>query len=230
MSKIKVLLAEDESALAHIVRESLEERDFEVLLCADGLQALEKYRQHRPHILALDVMMPRMDGFETAKQIRQTDTRTPIIFLTAKSQSKDVIAGFELGANDYLKKPFSVEELIIRIRVLLSDNRMLPQAVNTSLPAIKFGQFRLHPQKHLLQYNEQNIQLTARESAILKLLCQNQNSLVERKLLLMQLWGDDSFFNARSLDVFIAKLRRYLEADTEVQIITLRGIGYKLVV
>jgi len=132
MDKIKILLAEDETALAHIVRESLEERNFEVILCANGKHALEQYAKHKPDILALDVMMPKIDGFEVARQIRETDTKTPIIFITARSQVKDVVTGFELGANDYLKKPFSVEELIVRVKVLLTNNRQLPPA-----PAVK---------------------------------------------------------------------------------------------
>jgi DNA-binding response OmpR family regulator len=125
MDKITVLLAEDELALAHIIRESLEERDFRVILCADGEQAYQQYLKHKPNILALDVMMPKSDGFEVARKVREQDTITPIIFLTARSQPKDVVAGFEIGANDYLKKPFSVEELIVRIKVLLRTNRML---------------------------------------------------------------------------------------------------------
>src|ERR1700739_1893222 len=125
MNKIRLLLAEDEVALAHIVRESLEEQGFDVTLCFDGEQALNKYRESKPDILALDVMMPKMDGFELAKKIRETDRTIPIIFLTARSQAKDVVTGFESGANDYLKKPFSVEELIVRVKVLLSTNRLL---------------------------------------------------------------------------------------------------------
>src|SRR5476651_1247685 len=125
MNKIRLLLAEDEMALAHIVRESLEVQNFEVILCANGEQALQKYIETKPDILALDVMMPKMDGFELAKKIREKDQTTPIIFLTARSQPKDVVAGFESGANDYLKKPFSVEELIVRVKVLLSHNRLL---------------------------------------------------------------------------------------------------------
>lgn len=230
MNKIRVLLAEDELALAHIVRESLEEGDFEVMLCANGEQALQKYQNCRPDILALDIMMPKMDGFQVAKKIRETDQLIPIIFLTARSQPKDVIAGFECGANDYLKKPFSVEELIVRIKVLLSNNRLLsvphPKRENESY---QIGSINFKPFKNTVQHGIKSWQLTNRESEVLKLLCKNQHEIIPRKMLLDDIWGDDSFFNARSLDVFINKLRGHLKADPNVQIITIRSVGYKLV-
>jgi DNA-binding response OmpR family regulator len=228
MDKIRVLLAEDELSLAHIVRESLEESGFEVTLCANGEQALLKYRDKKPDILALDVMMPKMDGFEVARRIRETDKTTPIIFLTARSQPKDVVTGFESGANDYLKKPFSVEELIVRIKVLLSTNRLLdkPKVFNESF---QVASLLFTPNKNMLQQGVNTLQLTARESDILKMLCKNRHEVIKRKVLLDSIWGDDSFFNARSLDVFITKLRRHLQADPEIQIINIRGVGYKLV-
>jgi DNA-binding response OmpR family regulator len=228
MSKTRLLLAEDELALAHIVRESLEENGFEVILCANGEQALQKYEGHKPDILVLDIMMPKMDGFEVARRIRQSDKATPIIFLTARSQPKDVVAGFESGANDYLKKPFAVEELVVRIKVLLSDNRLL----HTGKPAgesHQIGSITFNPLKNTVQQGINQWQLTSRESDILRLLCKNQQQILPRKTLLEAIWGDDSFFNARSLDVFISKLRTHLKADPNVQIITVRGHGYKLV-
>lgn len=231
MDKTKVLLAEDELALAHIVRESLEEAGFEVLLCANGGQALQKYKEHKPDILALDVMMPKMDGFEVARKIREMDKVTPIIFLTAKSQPKDVVAGFESGANDYLKKPFSVEELIVRMRVLLSTNRLLARKTpdKPTRENYQLGNLQFNPAKNTLQQGINTWSLTARESDILNLLCKSQHEVLPRKTLLDTIWGDDSFFNARSLDVFITKLRRHLQADPNIQIINIRGVGYKLV-
>jgi DNA-binding response OmpR family regulator len=228
MDKIRVLLAEDELSLAHIVRESLEETGFEVILCANGEQALLKYHEKKPDILALDVMMPKMDGFEVARHIRETDKLTPIIFLTARSQPKDVVTGFESGANDYLKKPFSVEELVIRIKVLLSHNRLLerPKAVNENY---QISNLVFSSGKNTLQQGINTWPITARESEILKMLCKHQHEVIPRKLLLTTIWGDDSFFNARSLDVFITKLRRHLHADPNIQIINIRGVGYKLV-
>ncbi|WP_419700521.1 response regulator transcription factor [Mucilaginibacter sp. NFX135] len=228
MIKIRLLLAEDELALAHIVRESLEENGFEVILCANGEQALQKYKNDNPDILVLDIMMPKMDGFEVAHRVRETDKITPIIFLTARSQPKDVVAGFESGANDYLKKPFAVEELVIRIKVLLSDNRLL----RTSKPpgeSHQIGSITFNPLKNTVQQGVNQWTLTSRESEILRLLCKNQQQILSRKNLLETIWGDDSFFNARSLDVFISKLRTHLKADPNVQIITVRGHGYKLV-
>lgn len=229
MNKIRVLLAEDELSLAHIVRESLEESNFEVILCANGEQALQKYKATKPDILALDIMMPKMDGFEVARQVRLTDKITPIIFLTARSQPKDVVAGFEHGANDYLKKPFSVEELIVRMRVLLSDNRLLVAPKKPTNENYQIGNIVFNSSKNNIQQGINTKQLTARESDILKMLCTDQHQIINRKALLQTIWGDDSFFNARSLDVFITKLRRHLAIDPNIQIINIRGVGYKLV-
>ncbi|TWR25637.1 response regulator transcription factor [Mucilaginibacter achroorhodeus] len=228
MTNTRVLLAEDELALAHIVRESLEESGFAVTLCANGEQALKSYQSTNYDILVLDVMMPKMDGFEVARKVRATDNTTPIIFLTARSQPKDVVAGFEIGANDYLKKPFSVEELIVRIKVMLSTNRILPK-LRSAQEAYAINNISFSPNKNMLQHGVSNIQLTARESDILKILCKHQYEVIPRKELLDALWGDDSFFNARSLDVFITRLRTHLKVDPQVQIINVRGVGYKLV-
>ncbi|HTD98904.1 MAG TPA: response regulator transcription factor [Mucilaginibacter sp.] len=232
MDKTTVLLAEDELALAHIVRESLEERDFKVILCADGEQAYQQYLKHKPDILALDVMMPKSDGFEVARKVREKDTATPIIFLTARSQPKDVVAGFEIGANDYLKKPFSVEELIVRIKVLLSTNRMLEPNQHKNKPKneiFQIGSLVFSGTKNTINHGERAWPITSRESDILKLLCRHQQQVLPRDLLLKNIWGNDNFFNARSLDVFITKLRNHLKADPNVQIINIRGVGYKLV-
>ena len=230
MNKTRILLAEDELALAHIVRESLEHENFEVILCTNGEQALQKYLEHKPDILALDVMMPKMDGFEVAKKIRETDRTIPIIFLTARSQPKDVVAGFESGANDYLKKPFSVEELIVRIKVLLSTNRLLEKPLNgNGKENYTIGNITFNPTRNIIQQGITTWQLTARESDILRMLCQSGQDMIPRKTILKSIWGDDTFFNARSLDVFITKLRRHLQADPNVQIINIRGVGYKLV-
>ncbi len=230
MDSIKVLLAEDETALAHIVRESLEERNFKVILCANGEQALEMYAKHKPDAVALDVMMPNMDGFEVARRIREKDAETPIIFITARSQVKDVVTGFELGANDYLKKPFSVEELIVRIKALLR-NKMLYQNTKPKPgnEPMQIGNILFDPVKNTIRHNDNLVNLTSRESAVLNQLCQPGMESVPRKILLEKVWGSDNIFNARSLDVFITKLRRHLEADPNIQLINIRGIGYKLV-
>jgi DNA-binding response OmpR family regulator len=229
MDSIKVLLAEDELALAHIIRESLEERNFKVFLCADGEQALEQYHKYKPDILALDVMMPKIDGFEVARRIRETDSTIPIIFITARSQLKDVVAGFELGANDYLKKPFSVEELIVRMRALLRNKQSAGTANSPLKQPVQIGNITFNPIKNTISYNSTLIHLTARESDVLYQLCQPNMESVSRKTLLQKIWGNDNIFNARSLDVFITKLRHHLQADPNIQLINIRGVGYKLV-
>jgi DNA-binding response OmpR family regulator len=226
---VTVLLAEDEAALAHIVRESLEERGFKVIICPDGEVALKQYEKHKPDILVLDIMMPKKDGFAVAGQVRQLDKVTPIIFLTARSQPKDVVAGFGIGANDYLKKPFSMEELIVRMEVQLSSTKLINKPQQAKPEALQFGEFVFYANRHALEHGLNTRQLTSRESEILKLLYHNQQQLLERSTLLQTLWGSDNFFNARSLDVFITKLRRHLAADPSVQIINVRGSGYKLV-
>ncbi len=231
MDKIKVLLAEDETSLAHNVRESLEERNFSVILCANGEQAFEQYNKQKPDILALDQVMPKTDAFEVAKNEEVSkDSTTPIIFITARSQVKDVVAGFELGANDYLKKPFSVEELIVRIKSLLRHRQAI--VASTKKPEqqlVNIGTIVFNPTKNVIQHNESIVHLTARESELLHQLCQPNMESVSRKTLLQKIWGNDISHNARSLDVFITRLRRHLAADPNVQLINIRGIGYKLV-
>src|SRR5690606_29876363 len=170
-----------------------------------------------------------MDGFAVAKAIRKDDQHTPIIFLTAKSQPKDVVAGFELGANDYLKKPFSIEELIVRMQVQLSKHGTLRSEATLESKVFQFGEFTFQARKNILEYGVQIKQLTSRESEILELLCQNQQRAIEHSVILKKIWGNDNLFNARSLDVFISKLRKHLANDPSVQIINIRGFGYKLV-
>ena len=229
MEPNKVLLAEDETTLAHIVRDSLEERGYDVLLCSNGRDALQLYRTAKPHILILDIMMPLMDGFAVAQEIRKDDQQIPIIFLTAKSQPKDVVAGFEIGGNDYLKKPFSMEELIVRVRFQLSKHGVPTVKAPSTNEVFKFGDFSFLPHRNILAYGVHEKQLTSRESEVLKMLCRHQQQVIAHATLLNEIWGDDHFFNARSLDVFISKLRKHLSNDPSVQIINVRGVGYKLV-
>lgn len=224
MNKIKILLAEDEASLGMIVKESLESRDFQVFLAENGVQALEMYQKETPDILVLDVMMPKKDGFTLAKEIRQENKRIPILFLTAKSQTNDVLEGFQIGGNDYLKKPFSMEELIVRIKSLL--NRIEFQ---TNLEAIDIGKYQFNFTKQTLSINEKTFQLTSREAELLFQLSEKKNELLDRTFILNKLWGNDDFFNARSMDVFISKLRKKLQYDPNIQIINVRGFGYKLI-
>jgi len=224
MSKIKILLAEDEPALGQIVKESLETRDFDVTLCVDGEIALKAYHEKTPAILVLDVMMPKKDGFTLAKEIRAIDDTIPIIFLTAKSQPADVVEGFSIGGNDYLKKPFSIEELIARINNLL--NRSLEQK-NTQ--QLTIGNFTFDFPKQLLKLGDQTQNLTHREAHLLFHLVKNKNQVLDRSMILKKLWGDDDFFSGRSMDVFITKLRKKLKEDDSISIINVRGYGYKLI-
>lgn len=224
--KIKLLLAEDEAALGQIIKESLETRDFEVVLCDNGEKAFEKYQSENPEILVLDVMMPKKDGFTLAKEIRAIDDTIPIIFLTAKSQTADVVEGFSIGGNDYLKKPFSMEELIARIHNLLKRSK-----VQKSATIIDIGDYSFNFPKQQLQFKDESVtQLTHREAHLLFHLIKNKNQVLDRSLILNKLWGTDDFFTARSMDVFITKLRKKLKKDESVQIINVRGFGYKLTV
>ncbi|WP_203257586.1 response regulator transcription factor [Hyunsoonleella ulvae] len=221
----KLILAEDEPALGQIIKESLETRGFNVTLCEDGEKAFNQYHVVKPELLVLDVMMPKKDGFTLAKEIRDIDDTIPIIFLTAKSQTQDVVEGFTIGGNDYLKKPFSMEELIVRINNLL--NRTKEQKATE---IIKISDYTFNFPKQTLQYKlEDKIPLTHREAHLLFHLVKNQNKVLDRSLILNKLWGNDDFFSARSMDVFITKLRKKLKKDNNIEIINVRGYGYKLI-
>ncbi|MGY8910698.1 MAG: response regulator transcription factor [Flavobacteriales bacterium] len=224
MSKIKVLLAEDEASLGMIVKESLESRDFTVFHAENGEEAFEMYQTEKPDILVLDVMMPKKDGFTLAKEIRLENKGIPIIFLTAKSQTSDVLEGFNHGGNDYLKKPFSMEELIVRIKALL--NRI---QLKTNVENIKIGEYAFNLTKQTLEFSSETEQLTHREAQLLFYLFEKKNAVLDRTFILNKLWGNDDFFNARSMDVFISKLRKKLKKDANIQILNVRGFGYKLI-
>ena len=224
MSKVKVLLAEDEASLGMIVKESLETRNFEVYHALNGDEALQIYNSEKPDVLVLDVMMPKKDGFTLAQEIRQKNKYIPIIFLTAKSQTSDVLEGFQMGGNDYLKKPFSMEELIVRIKALL--NRV---ELKSNVEQIEIGEYSFNFTKQTLNYKEHTEQLTHREAELLFYLFEKKNEVLDRSFILNKLWGNDDFFNARSMDVFISKLRKKLKNDESIQILNVRGFGYKLI-
>jgi DNA-binding response OmpR family regulator len=219
------VLAEDEPSLGQIVQESLETRDFQVFLAENGEEAYEFYQRENPDVLVLDVMMPKKDGFTLAKEIREENPSLPIIFLTAKSQTKDVLDGFQHGGNDYLKKPFSMEELIVRIHSLLDRVQLKKDHSH-----IVLGDYVFNYTKQSLQHDKETILLTHRESELLFHLYEKKNEILDRTFILKKLWGDDDFFNARSMDVFISKLRKKLSKDDNIQIINVRGYGYKLTI
>lgn len=220
-----VLFIEDEPALGMIVKDSLIYRGFDVLYAANGQEGLEQFRLHQPDIVVADIMMPDMDGFTMAEHIRRDDPHTPIMFLTARSQTADVVRGFELGGNDYLKKPFSLDELVARINALL---RVGAARLGTN-GTLKIGRYIFDPAKQKLTVDDREVTLSHREAELLRRLYQQRNEVLGRSEVLTELWGDDSFFNGRSLDVFITKLRRHLRDDPKIQIINIRGRGYKLV-
>ena len=228
MSKTKVFYVEDELFLGRIVKESLESRGFEVIMESDGGKAVELFKRSKPHICVLDIMLPNKDGFAIADEIRELDESIPIIFLTAKTQTEDVVKGFTLGGNDYIRKPFSMEELIVRIQNLLRLRTEEPRKAMGD--SVKIGSYTFQINRQLLQNGKQERKLSFRESELLKLLYEHRDKIIDRKDILNLLWGNDSFFNSRNLDVYITKLRSFLKDDPSLEIITIKGIGYRFVV
>ena len=226
-AKTKILYVEDEPFLGRIVKESLESRDFEVNMVNDGLKALDLFKKITPDICVLDIMLPSKDGYSIARSIRQVNPGVPIIFVTAKTQTEDLLKGFESGGNDYLRKPFSMEELIVRVNNLLNLSKKT-RAVATGI--VTLGKFEFDQTRFDLKIEGTSRKLSHREAMLLQVLAENKNSVVTRKDILMRIWGDDSFFNSRNLDVYITKLRDYLKSDSDIEIITIKGVGYQFVV
>lgn len=229
--KQKILYVEDEIFLGKIVKDSLETRNFEVLMLAEGGAAAEEFKKFKPDICVLDIMLPNKDGYTIAQEIRQIAPNIPIIFLTAKSQTEDLLKGFKVGGNDYLRKPFSLEELIVRIQNLLSLTATHKNLQNTpKSEVIHVGKYLFYPKRHELHLGEQIRKLSHREVELLSIFAQNPNTIIERKQILLKVWKDDSFYNSRNLDVYITKLREYLKAEDKVQIISLKGVGYRFLI
>jgi len=226
MSKIKILYVEDEPFLGRIVKESLESRDFEVVMVNDGKLAQSVFEKSKPDICVLDIMLPSKDGYSIAKDIRQVSPGTPIIFVTAKNQTEDVLKGFEVGGNDYLRKPFSMEELIVRVTNLL---QLTQKSWKSTSENIVLGKYEFNSMRYELKFGNAVRKLSHREATLLQVLSESKNATVQRKDILMKLWGDDSFFNSRNLDVYVTKLRDYLKDDPSIEIITIKGIGYHFV-
>ncbi|HMU73929.1 MAG TPA: response regulator transcription factor, partial [Ferruginibacter sp.] len=226
MAAVKILYVEDELFLGKIVKESLESRAYEVLMEADGNKAFPIFEQHRPDICVLDVMLPNKDGFTIAEEIRQVDQEVPIIFLTAKTQTEDLVKGFRTGGNDYIRKPFSMEELIVRIENALRY-RNGENKTGDKKDVVKIGKYTFHMNHQVLRNNGDERKLSFRESELLKVLYENRDKIVDRRDILNLLWGNDNFFNSRNLDVYITKLRSYLKGDSALEIITIKGIGYR---
>jgi len=227
MSRTKILYVEDELFLGKIVRESLESRDYEVIMEGDGAKVTELFKKTKPDICVLDIMLPNKDGFAIADEIRVLDEEVPIIFLTAKTQTEDVVKGFSLGGNDYIRKPFSMEELIVRIQNLLRNKSESPKKINGG--TVEIGKFTFQLNRQVLSNGQEERKLSYRESELLKLLYEHRDRIIDRKDILNLLWGNDSFFNSRNLDVYITKLRGYLKEDPSLEIITIKGVGYRFV-
>lgn len=227
----RILYVEDEPFLGKIVKESLESRGFDVHMLADGAEVMPMYEQVKPDICVLDIMLPNKDGYTLGREIRALSPQVPIIYLTAKAQTEDLKRGFEAGGNDYIKKPFSMEELIVRIHNLLNLTRQnAVLEVEAKVERICLGQYTFWPQRYELQRGDEVRKLSHREAQLLQILAHHQNQAVERKRILQEVWGDDSIFNSRNLDVYVNKLRKYLKDDPQLQLITLKGVGYHFVV
>lgn len=227
MSATKVLVLEDDSNLGFILKEHLELNGYLAILAANGIEGLKEYGKDSYQLILVDIMMPKKNGFAFVKEIREKDDDTPIIFLTAKSLKEDRIAGFKAGCDDYITKPFSMEELLLRIQAVL---RRTGRVAEAKLPhgCYRIGKFLFDYDRQLLHSNEKKESLTSKESELLLLLCKNLNKILERETALKTVWGDDSYFNARSMDVFISRLRKYLKDDPTVSLNNIHGKGYKL--
>ena len=225
--KIRILLAEDDENLGTLLREYLLAKNFEADWVMDGEKAFRLFEKNHYDLCILDVMMPIKDGFTLASEIHMVDSMMPVIFLTAKSMKEDILEGFTHGADDYITKPFSMEELIFRIEAILRRTKGTADARNECQ---FIGKYEFDPQKQVLKLNDFVQNLTTKENDLLKLLCNNKNRILERNFALKAIWMDDNYFNARSMDVYITKLRKYLKEDSSVQIINVHGKGYKLVI
>jgi DNA-binding response OmpR family regulator len=225
----RILLVEDDPNLSMVILDYLEMMDYSVTSCKDGIEGLREYKRNKYHLVILDVMMPRKDGFSVAEDIRSSDQKTPIIFLTAKNLKEDRIRGFQVGCDDYLAKPFSTEELILRIRAILK--RCYLKNTDVDLPKLEIfsiGQYLFDPSNMILKFGSKEYTLTRKEASLLQLLCSFQNKLLPRDTAMKIVWGEDGYFVGRSMDVFISRLRKYLKSDSCITISNVHGVGFKL--
>ena len=225
--KFSILLCEDDENLGMLLREYLNAKGYSAELYPDGDAGYKAFIKNKYDMCVLDVMMPKKDGFTLAQEIRQTNTESPIIFLTAKTLKEDVLEGFKIGADDYLTKPFSMEELTFRIEAIL---RRVHGKKSKEVSTYQLGRFTFDAQKQLLVIDEKQTKLTTKESELLALLCAHANEILQREFALKTIWVDDNYFNARSMDVYITKLRKHLKEDPSVEIINIHGKGYKLII
>ena len=224
--KMKVLLCEDDENLGMLLREYLQAKGYDTELYGDGEAGYKAFMKEKFDICVFDVMMPKKDGFTLAKEIRQTNQDVPIIFLTAKTLKEDILEGFKIGADDYLTKPFSMEELTFRMEAIL---RRVKGKKTRDRTLYRIGSFTFDTQKQILSREGVSVKLTTKESELLGLLCAHANEILQRDYALKTIWIDDNYFNARSMDVYITKLRKHLKDDENVEIINIHGKGYKLI-
>ena len=224
--KLKILLCVDYENLGMLLREFLQAKGYSADLCPDGDKGYKAFLKGRYDLCVLDVMMPRKDGFTLAQEIRNVSSETPIIFLTARNMKEDVLQGFKLGADDYITKPFSMEELVSRISAIL---RRVRGKRDKDVTVFRIGKYTFDTQKQTLNINNKSQKLTTKESELLSLLCQHVNEILERNYALKAIWVDDNYFNARSMDVYITKLRKLIKDDPTIEIINIHGKGYKLI-
>lgn len=227
--KIKILLVEDDYNLGFVVQDKLKESGYEVHLCVDGVEGLKRFNEYNFQMCIFDVMMPKKDGLTLAKDIRKVNKNVPILFLTAKNQTEDKIEGFKAGGDDYMTKPFSTEEFLLRVQAILKRVNLIKEEEEPK--ELKIGSMTFDTENFLLKYqNGETQNLTKKEAKILVLLVQNQNKVLARDIVLNSVWGQDDYFVGRSLDVFITKLRKYLKPDEKVNINNIHGVGFKLTV
>lgn len=223
---VSILLCEDDENLGMLLREYLEAKGYTAELCADGEEGYKTFMEKSFDLCILDVMMPKMDGFTLATKIREINSEIPFMFLTAKTLKEDILEGFKIGADDYITKPFSMEEVVFRIEAIL---RRVRGKKNKETTVHQIGRYTFDTQKQLLTFEGENTKLTTKEAELLTLLSSKANELLQRDYALKTIWIDDNYFNARSMDVYITKLRKHLKADSAIEIINIHGKGYKLI-
>ncbi|SIO40356.1 response regulator transcription factor [Chitinophaga niabensis] len=227
--KPKILLAEDDTNLGMVLKNYLELNDYEVELCRDGILALAAFRREKFDICLLDIMMPNMDGFKLAEEIRDVDPDIPLFFLSAKTMKEDIIQGYKLGADDYISKPFDSELLLLKIKAILKRNQELNNKEEETFE-FSIGSYAFNSRLRTLVKDGESHTLSPKENELLHMLCEHKNDLLPREVALKKIWGSDTYFNGRSMDVYIAKLRKYLKEDTNIEIVNIHGNGFRLVV
>lgn len=224
----KILLVEDDQALRFIVKDNLEKRDYQVEVAENGEVALQLFHEKKFDLIILDVMLPKIDGFQVAETIRKSNDQIPIIFLTARSMTEDKITGLTIGGDDYIPKPFSMEELLLKIKVFLKRSQALPvEGHHSKTRTLPIGEFVFQPEELTLSHNGDARNLTLKEAELIKFFAENPNKVLSRNEILENVWGSNDYFLGRSLDVFISRLRKYFKADQNIKISNLHGIGFR---